>query len=81
MPDATRCEWIDWRQVLESKLAERFGHLDCAGRRALGDSILWLARPRWSEPGNDLRTELDSRRVINALLEDSLLAPGTAVGR
>jgi hypothetical protein len=71
MPDETRCEWIDWRQVLESKLAERFDDLDCEGRRALGDSVLWLARPRWSEPGNDLRTELDSRRVINALLEDS----------
>lgn len=71
MPEAVRCDWTDWEDVLDAKLADRFKRLDCDARLALADTVLWLARPLWSRPGNDLRTELESRRVINAVLAES----------
>lgn len=67
MPDTLRCDWTDWTKVLEPALAARFEALDCNARLALGDTVLWLAKPLLSRPGNVIRSELLSRRVVAAL--------------
>jgi hypothetical protein len=71
MPEAVRCEWTDWTKVLDDELHGRFRELACGERPAFADSVFWLAAPRLTRPGNDLRTELLSRRVIDWLLRAS----------
>ncbi len=67
MPDSLRCAWTDWSRVLEPAIARRYDRLDCDARLALGDTVLWLAKPLLSRPGNVIRSELLSRRVVAAL--------------
>ncbi|MHB1328984.1 MAG: hypothetical protein ACYC2K_12350, partial [Gemmatimonadales bacterium] len=67
MPDSLRCAWTDWTRVLEPAIADRFEALDCAARLALADTVLWLAKPLLSRPGNVIRSELLSRRIVAAL--------------
>lgn len=67
MPDSLRCAWTDWTRILEPGLANRYGALDCAARLELSDTVLWLAKPLLSRPGNVIRSELLSRRVVAAL--------------
>lgn len=71
MPAELRCDWTDWADLLEGDLYGRFRRAGCDDRAALADSILWLGAPLLSRPGNDLRTELLSRRVIDWLLRTS----------
>ncbi len=68
MPIEVRCAWTDWTVVFDNPVAKRMAGQDCEGRRRLADSVLFLAKPLLSEPGNDLRTELLSRRTMAALL-------------
>ncbi|MEZ4585908.1 MAG: hypothetical protein R2909_05855 [Gemmatimonadales bacterium] len=81
MPEALRCEWTDLRVVLEGKLADRLEGLDCRGREAAADSILWLADPFLSLPGNDLETELLSRRVAAWYLQTARSPHGMSFGK
>ena len=67
MPAELRCAWTDWSVVLQSPLAEPAQSLDCDDRRRVADSLFLVAAPLLSEPGNDLRTELLSRRTMAAL--------------
>jgi tetratricopeptide (TPR) repeat protein len=60
MPAEDAKVWLDLDPVIED---------DKPGERA--DSLLWLGDPLFSRPGNDLRTELLSRRVMIRLLEDA----------
>lgn len=64
MPEATRCRWTDWRKVLgaNAEPTEPRGPQCSANLKA--DTLLWLAKPLLSSPGNDLRTELLARRVM-----------------
>ena len=68
MPGPLRCAWTDWSVILESRAADEAKGRDCDGRRRFADSLFLLAKPLLSEPGNDLRTELLSRRTMAALL-------------
>ncbi len=68
MPAEVRCAWTDWTVVFDNPVAKQLAGQDCEGRRRLADSLLFLAKPLLSEPGNDLRTELLSRRTMAALL-------------
>lgn len=68
MPGELRCAWTDWSVIFESRAADEAKGLDCDGRRRFADSLFLLAKPLLSEPGNDLRTELLSRRTMAALL-------------
>jgi len=67
MPPEIGCAWSDWGKLLDGELANRFGNLSCEARRHLADSIMWLGQPLLARPGNDLRTELLSRRVVATL--------------
>ena len=67
MPAGLRCAWTDWTVVLESEAAAKNKSLDCDGRRRFADSLFLLAKPLLSLPGNDVRTELLSRRTMAAL--------------
>ncbi len=67
MPEPVRCIWTDWTMAFEDRLASRSKAADCAGRAALADSAFWLGQPLLSRPGNDLRTEFYSRRVMASL--------------
>ena len=67
MPSEIRCAWLDWTKLLDPKLARRIEDLSCDDRRSVADSLLWLGQPLLARPGNDLRTELLSRRVISTL--------------
>lgn len=71
MPEEVRCEWTDWSLLLDGELHDRFRKLGCAERVPLADSVLWLGTPLLSRGGNDLRTELLSRRVIDWMLRSS----------
>ena len=71
-PASLRCSWTDWAKVLPEQVARRLKDRDCAGTTGLADSLFWLGQPLLSRPGNDLRTELYSRRVMAALHAASL---------
>jgi hypothetical protein len=81
MPADLRCEWTDWEVLLEGGLDHRFRALACDARGPLADSVLWLGTPLLSRPGNDLRTELLSRRVIDRMLRASRSPQGLPWGR
>lgn len=71
MPAELACEWTDWVELLDDEAHRRIADLSCETRRAAMDSLLWLGQPLWARPGNDLETELLSRRVVDRLLRDS----------
>jgi len=67
MPEPIRCDWTDWTMAFDDQLARRSKAADCAERAALADSAFWLGQPLLTRPGNDLRTEFYSRRVMASL--------------
>lgn len=81
MPDPVRCEWTDWTDLLDGRLHQRFKALPCDQRGPFADSLLWLGTPLLSRSGNDLRTELFSRRVIDWMLRTSRSPQGLPWGR
>lgn len=68
MPEAERCDWTDLRPLLgdDERLYRR---LSCAERWPVNERIWWLARPLYSQPGNDLRTEHYVRHTMARLLD------------
>ncbi|MEZ4455060.1 MAG: hypothetical protein R2882_00725 [Gemmatimonadales bacterium] len=79
-PEPVRCAWLDWSVVLDDRLAGRVEEGSCADRAALTDSVFWLGQPLLSRPGNDLRTEYLSRRVVSLLRSTARTAYGTPWG-
>lgn len=67
MDEPIRCAWHDWTEALDGRLGRRSRNADCPGRIALADSLFWLGQPLLTRPGNDLRSEHFSRRVMAAL--------------
>ena len=76
MPDAERCRWTDLSDLLEGALRARYRALTCAERRAFDDRVWWLAKPLWSLPGNDRRTEHFARLTMTRLLAGARWALG-----
>ncbi|MGE3618115.1 MAG: hypothetical protein AB7L66_19750 [Gemmatimonadales bacterium] len=79
-PEPIRCAWLDWSVVLDERLAGRVEEGSCAERVALADTVFWLGQPLLSRPGNDLRTEYLSRRVVALLRSTARTAYGTPWG-
>lgn len=67
MPADQRCQWLDLSAWLPT--ADSTAHLakGCDERIAETERILWLGKPFWHQPGNDLRNELLARRTYNAI--------------
>lgn len=71
MPGDERCAWEDVAFLLPSRAASRYQRLACAERRAVADTLWWLAHPRWSGRGNDRRAEHHARHVMSRLERES----------
>ena len=76
MPADRRCRWTDLSSLLDNPLRGRYRRLTCDGRKDINARVWWLARPLWSTPGNDRRTEHFARLTMARLLEDSRWALG-----
>jgi hypothetical protein len=79
MPEAQRCAWNDLEPLLDDG-GRVYRALSCAKRQAVIERIWWLARPLYSRPGNDLRTEHYARHTMALLLEDAATADGVPWG-
>ncbi len=79
MPQRQRCAWIDLSPLLEEG-RRQYQKLSCTQRQSVGERIWWLARPLYSRPGNDLRTEHYARHTMAVLLEDAETPDGIAFG-
>jgi hypothetical protein len=79
MPEPERCAWTDLTPLLEAG-GQRYRALSCAERQSTGDRIWWLARPLYSRPGNDLRTEHYARHTLALLLDDAETPDGVPWG-
>lgn len=79
MPQQQRCAWIDLSLLLDEG-RRQYQKLSCIQRQSAGERIWWLARPLYSRPGNDLRTEHYARRTMALLLEDAQTPDGIAFG-
>jgi hypothetical protein len=79
MPDAVRCAWSDLRPLLgqDDRL---YRTLPCAPGDSVRERIWWLARPLYSRPGNDLRTEHYARHTMVLLLHDAATPDGVSWG-
>ena len=71
MPETERCRWTDLSDLLENPLRARYRTLSCAERRGFEDRVWWLAKPLWSLPGNDRRTEHFARLTMTRLLVEA----------
>ncbi|MFZ5624889.1 MAG: hypothetical protein ACOY71_10750 [Gemmatimonadota bacterium] len=67
MPLADRCIWTDLSRFIDD--GQAYLTWGCVERESLNAWIWWLSQPLLTRPGNDLRTEHYSRRVLVALLE------------
>jgi hypothetical protein len=79
MPEARRCAWIDLTPLLGDG-SRAYRALSCAERQTVGERIWWLARPLYSRPGNDLRTEHYARHTMALLLEGAETVDGVPSG-
>jgi hypothetical protein len=74
-----RCDWTDLAPLLGED-ARRTRALPCTGSDSLRERIWWLARPLYSRPGNDLRTEHYARHTMVLLLHDAATPDGVSWG-
>jgi hypothetical protein len=79
MPEEQRCAWIDLTPLLDDG-RRMYRKLPCAERLAVTERIWWLARPLYSRPGNDLRTEHYARHTMALLLQDAETPEGAPWG-
>jgi hypothetical protein len=80
MPPDECCRWTDLSPLLEGELAKRYRALACDERSDLEARLWWLARPLWSQPGNDRRSEHFARHTM-VLLRDAPTPYGLPWGR
>ncbi|MEX2153249.1 MAG: hypothetical protein WD825_07910 [Gemmatimonadaceae bacterium] len=76
MPSPRMCEWLDLRQLVDSRIARELGRADCEQRAMLADRLWTLGQPLWSVSGNDLRTEHFARQTMALVLANSANAHG-----
>lgn len=79
MDEEQRCAWTDLSLLLGDGV-RRYRALPCSERQRVNERIWWLARPLYSQPGNDLRTEHYARHTMALLLEDAETADGVRSG-
>ncbi|MGH7629690.1 MAG: hypothetical protein ACREOF_09900 [Gemmatimonadales bacterium] len=80
MPDAERCRWTDLSALLADSDERRYRRVPCEERHALNDRIWWLARPLYSMPGHDLRTEHYARLTMARMLRGASSPHGLTWG-
>jgi hypothetical protein len=72
MDSTTLCKWDDIGALLGAEDRREYAALPCPARLALAANAWWLGRPLFSRPGNDRRSEHDSRLVMARLSETGL---------
>ncbi len=80
MPDAERCRWTDLSALLADSDERRYRRVSCEEREALNERIWWLARPLYSMPGHDLRTEHYARLTMARMLRGASSPHGLTWG-
>jgi hypothetical protein len=78
MPGPVRCAWTDLGPLLDAD--DRHRALPCVQGDSARERIWWLARPLYSRPGNDLRTEHYARHTMAFLLHDAATPDGVSWG-
>jgi hypothetical protein len=78
MREEQRCTWTDLSPLLYDNAPYRA--LPCSERQRVNERVWWLARPFYSRPGNDLRTEHYARHTMALLLQDAETADGVPWG-
>lgn len=70
MSPSMRCEWEDVSLLLDSEMLPRYRRQQCgdSARLAFERRVWWLARPLFSTPANDARTEHYARVTMSHML-------------
>lgn len=73
MPARDRCEWEDISLLLDEELLPRYRAHPCgdSARLAFERRVWWLARPLFSTPANDARTEHYARVTMAHMLTEA----------
>jgi tetratricopeptide (TPR) repeat protein len=73
MPARDRCEWEDISLLLDEELLPRYRAQQCgdSARVAFERRVWWLARPLFSTPANDARTEHYARVTMSHMLTEA----------
>jgi hypothetical protein len=73
MPPRDRCEWEDISLLLDEELLPRYRAQACgdSARIAFERRVWWLARPLFSMPANDARTEHYARVTMTQMLTEA----------
>jgi hypothetical protein len=73
MPARERCEWEDISLLLDEELLPRYRAQQCGdpARLAFERRVWWLARPLFSMPANDARTEHYARVTMAQMLTEA----------
>jgi hypothetical protein len=75
MPPGQRCAWSDLSLILGEE-GRSYRATPCSMRDSIEQVVWWLARPLYSRPGNDLRTEHYARHTMAVLLRDAATPDG-----
>ncbi len=73
MPERERCEWEDISVLLDEELLPRYRAQACGdpARLKFERRVWWLARPLFSMPANDARTEHYARVTMSQMLTEA----------
>jgi hypothetical protein len=73
MPARDRCEWEDISLLIDEELLPRYRAQQCGdpARLAFERRVWWLARPLFSMPANDARTEHYARVTMAQMLSEA----------
>ncbi|MGQ0639507.1 MAG: hypothetical protein ACT4P6_01855 [Gemmatimonadaceae bacterium] len=80
MPATRRCAWTDLSDLLPGGFHKAYRALPCEQRDSVNAQVWWLADPRWSSGGNDLRSEFYSRLTMAQLVQQARSAHDMAWG-
>jgi hypothetical protein len=79
-----RCQWSDFRALLDPSARAEYDKTSCAVRDSLNRTIMWLADPLFSRPGNERRADQFVRQMHvflhSALPRDELYEWASATG-
>lgn len=76
MPDSIHCRWTDISLLIDDDLADRYGHADCATRRAIEESFWSLTTPLYLRD-HDYRNEFFTRVTRTDMARDSRTPMGS----
>ncbi|HYV97079.1 MAG TPA: hypothetical protein VE967_06475 [Gemmatimonadaceae bacterium] len=73
MPQRLRCDWTDISVLLDEYTVRAYHRTECGSQERLAyeTRLWWLAKPLYSLPGMDTRTEYYSRMTMVRMLEDA----------